>query len=121
MFKFKKKKDIKEDTKEDMNVYKRITCPTCNAGCGLLVEVKNNKILSVKSDKDHPLSRGYCCPKGIALGAITNDKDRVRRPLKRVDNEFKKISWKKALHEIAAKLTKIGDDLSPQAIAYIPA
>ena len=85
-----------------LSVLKKFTCPTCNAACGLLIEVKDNKVISVRPDKDHPLSKGFCCPKGIALGDITNDKDRVLRPLKRVGDSFQKISWKQALHEIAS-------------------
>ena len=99
-------------------MFKKFTCPTCNAGCGLLIEVKNNKVISAIPDKSHPLSKGYCCPKGIAHVAITNDKDRVLRPLKRVGNQFKKISWKQALNEISEKLTRIIKENSPNTIAY---
>ena len=99
-------------------VLKKLSCPTCNAGCGLLVEVNNNKILSVKPDPNYPLSGGFCCPKGIALGDITNDKDRILKPLKRSGNKFHEISWKKAMHEIAAKLTNIRNKYSPHSIAY---
>lgn len=104
--------------KQKATVFKKFTCPTCNAECGLLVEVKNNKVISVKPDKKHPLSKGFCCPKGIALGSITNDIDRILRPLKRIGNDFKEISWKQALHEIADKLTYIRDNNSPNSIAY---
>jgi len=96
----------------------KFTCPNCNAGCGLLIEVENNKVVSVKPDKDHPLSRGYCCPKGLAWGYITNDRDRILRPLKRVGDQFQQISWKQALHEIAEKLQDIRTKYSPNAIAY---
>ncbi|HUX99203.1 MAG TPA: molybdopterin-dependent oxidoreductase [Candidatus Deferrimicrobium sp.] len=100
------------------NHLKKFTCPMCNSGCGLLIEVEKNRVLTVKPDKNHPLSKGYCCPKGLALGALTNDKDRVIRPLKRVGNDFSQISWKQALHEIADRLEKIRKRYSPNAIAY---
>jgi len=95
-------------------VLKKFCCPMCNAGCGLVAEVQNNKVISIKPDQEYPLTHGYCCPKGIALEAVTNDKDRIKRPLKRVDGEFIEISWKKALHEIAERLKKY----SPNSIAY---
>jgi len=97
---------------------KKFTCPNCNAGCGLLVEVENNRVISVNPDKEHPLSKGYCCPKGLAWGHITNDKDRIRRPLKRMGNRFQQISWRQALHEIADKIQEIQIKHSPNAIAY---
>lgn len=102
-----------EDTIE-----KHIFCPICNAGCGLIVEVNGNKAISVSPDKNHLISKGYCCPKGLSIASITNDKDRVLRPLKRVNGKFVKISWSQALREIAAKLTKIRNKSGPDAIAY---
>jgi len=95
-------------------VLKKFACPMCNAGCGLIAEVENNKVISIKPDQEYPLTHGYCCPKGIALEAVINDKDRIKRPLKRVNGEFIEISWKKALHEIAEKL-KI---YNPHSVAY---
>ena len=99
-------------------VTKKFSCPTCNAGCGLLVEVEDNKVISIRPDPDYPLTKGYCCPKGMALGAITNDPDRVRTPLKRVEDRFIAISWKQAIHEIAEKFKKIRSEYSPHSIAY---
>ena len=48
----------------DKITIKHIFCPICNAGCGLILEIKNNKAISVRPDKEHPISKGYCCPKG---------------------------------------------------------
>ncbi len=101
-----------------MTEIKKFNCPICNAGCGLLVEVKNNKIISVRADPNYPLTGGYCCPKGIALDYIANDKDRVLYPLKREGKNFIKISWKQALEEISDKIQQIIKKSSPQAIAY---
>ncbi len=103
---------------KEASVFKKYTCPTCNSGCGLLIEVKKNKIISVKPDKEHPLSKGYFCPKGIALADVTNDKDRVQRPLRRIGDKFEIVTWKQALHEIAKKLMEIREKYSPQSIAY---
>ncbi|MHA1148394.1 MAG: molybdopterin-containing oxidoreductase family protein [Promethearchaeota archaeon] len=99
-------------------VLKKFNCPMCNAGCGLIADVQNNKIISVKPDPNYPLTKGYCCPKGIALGDVTNDNDRVKRPLKRINGEFKEISWKRALHEIADKLSTLKDIFGGDSIAY---
>ena len=106
---------IKKDPVSD---FRKFTCPTCNSGCGLLIEVKNNKVLSIKRDKDHPLSKGYFCPKGIAWKDVTYDEDRVLRPLKRINDTFVTISWKRALHEIAEKLMEIRGKYSPHSVAY---
>ncbi len=99
-------------------VTKKFTCPTCNAGCGLLVEVENNAVVSVKPNPAHPISKGFCCPKGLSLGYVTNDKDRVRTPLKRIEGKFQPISWKRALLEISERLTELKNKHGPNSIAY---
>lgn len=45
-------------------------CRVCNAMCGIIVSVADDRILQVRGDDQHPLSRGYTCPKGRALGAF---------------------------------------------------
>ena len=41
-------------------------CDICLAGCGMEVDVENNRIVSLRGDIDHPLSRGFLCAKGLA-------------------------------------------------------
>jgi len=45
------------------------TCSLCEATCGLTFEVEDNRILSVRPDEDDVFSKGYVCPKGIAIAA----------------------------------------------------
>ena len=39
----------------------------------------------LRPDPEHPLSKGFACPKGIALAEVQNDPDRVLHPLRRPD------------------------------------
>ena len=57
------------------------TCSLCEATCGLTFEVEDNQILSVRPDDDDVFSRGYVCPKGIAIADIHADPDRPRRSI----------------------------------------
>ena len=44
----------------------RTTCSNmCEAGCGMLIYVKDGRVIDIFGDPDHPLSRGGLCPKGI--------------------------------------------------------
>jgi len=79
--------------------------------------MKNDKVVNVLPDKHHPVSKGYCCPKGLALHHVANDPDRVRRPLKYESGSWKAISWKQAIGEVAAKLSEIRGRNGPHAIA----
>ena len=44
-----------------------LTCPLCEAMCGLAVETQGPRITSIRGDKSDTLSRGHICPKAVAL------------------------------------------------------
>ncbi|MGV9837296.1 molybdopterin-containing oxidoreductase family protein [Nocardia niigatensis] len=80
-------------------------CRICEPLCGLIATVEDGKLVRLRADKDHPLSRGNACPKGIAFTEIQNDPDRVLYPLRRTaSGEFERVSWDTALDEIGERL-----------------
>ncbi len=83
------------------------TCNLCEAICGLEIEHDGQQIISIKGDKKDPFSRGHICPKAVALQDIQDDPDRLRQPLKKVDGQWQKISWKAAFDEVATRLREI--------------
>jgi anaerobic selenocysteine-containing dehydrogenase len=96
-------------------------CHLCEAICGVLIETNGSEIVSIKGDKDDPLSRGHICPKAVALRDIHEDPDRLRSPVKRVttesgDIEWQKISWDEALDTTARALVDISTRNSVHAI-----
>jgi anaerobic selenocysteine-containing dehydrogenase len=101
----------------------RTFCRICEVHCGLVVDVERDpasggeRVTKVSPDRDHPVSRGYCCVKGLGLGALHHDPDRVDVPLKRVDGELVEISWDQALAEIGSKVRAIVDEHGPRALA----
>ena len=67
-----------------MPVEERITfCRICEAHCGMVATVEDGGRHRLRPDREHPLSRGYACPKGIAMLDVQNDPDRVLHPLRR--------------------------------------
>ena len=67
-----------------MAVEERVTfCRICEPLCGMVATVEDGRLTQLRPDREHPLSRGYACPKGIALEDIQNDPDRVLHPLRR--------------------------------------
>jgi anaerobic selenocysteine-containing dehydrogenase len=93
-----------------------------HGGCGLLVGVKDNRIVSVKGDPDGFLNKGYICPKGIASPDRLSHPDRLKHPLKRVGKRgggnWKKISWQEALGEIAENVIAIREKYGAKAVAF---
>ncbi|MFK7975898.1 MAG: molybdopterin-dependent oxidoreductase [Halioglobus sp.] len=84
-------------------------CHLCEAICGLVIETSDNEIVSIRGDKNDPLSRGHICPKAVALKDLHEDPDRLRQPIKKTKNSegqthWEEISWEEALDTVAKKL-----------------
>ena len=93
-------------------------CTLCEANCGLSFEVENNRILQVRPDEDDPFSRGFACPKGIAIGKVHDDPDRLRTPVKRnAHGEFEPIGWPEALELAASGLARARAKHGANAVA----
>ncbi|HEY5151738.1 MAG TPA: molybdopterin-dependent oxidoreductase [Mycobacterium sp.] len=83
-------------------------CRICEPLCGMIATVEDGKLVALRPDKDHPVSQGFACPKGIAFADLHNDPDRVTTPLrKRADGGFEPVSWDEAMTDIAARLRDI--------------
>lgn len=99
--------------------WKKTGCSLCGNGCGLEVEVENNRIVKVRGDKANPVSEGYICRKGVNLASHVHNKDRVLHPLKKVSGGFEQISWEQAIDEISTKLKGILDEHGPRSLASV--
>ncbi|AZG47266.1 molybdopterin-containing oxidoreductase family protein [Gordonia insulae] len=83
-------------------------CRICEPLCGMIATVEDDRLIALRPDKDHPLSKGFACPKGVAFTEIVNDPDRVLYPLRRSrDGEFEQVSWDTAMTEIGTKLRDV--------------
>ncbi|MFT7109294.1 MAG: anaerobic selenocysteine-containing dehydrogenase [Psychrobacter glaciei] len=97
---------------------KKTYCRICEAHCGLEVDISSEqKILSVKPDKTHPVSKGYACIKGTAAGALHNDPDRINYPMKRVNGKLTRVSWDQAISEIGIKVKDLRKNHGNRSIA----
>ncbi|MBW2241073.1 MAG: molybdopterin-dependent oxidoreductase [Deltaproteobacteria bacterium] len=95
-------------------------CRVCEPACGLIARVEDGEITSLRPDRDHPISKGFACHKGIASLDIHLDPDRVDRPQRRTADGFEDASWDEAIGDIAARLRRILDEDGPEAItAYV--
>lgn len=93
-------------------------CGICNASCGINVYVKNNEIIKIKGQDDHPISRGCLCPKGKALKELLDAPDRLRHPLqKTAGGNWLEISWDEAFDLIGRRLQEIKGRYGAEAVA----
>jgi anaerobic selenocysteine-containing dehydrogenase len=82
-------------------------CPFCEAGCGLELTLSGEKVVQVRGDKAHVLSRGFCCPKGIALKEFHEDPDRLRMPVIRERGGFRTVDWDTAFRKVEEGLGRV--------------
>src|SRR4051794_9439332 len=104
-----------------MAVEERVTfCRICEPLCGLVATVEDGRLKQLRPDKEHPLSKGFACPKGIAMTEVQNDPDRVLHPLKRVGGpgQFERVSWDEALDGITARLKNVLALDGPQSVGW---
>jgi anaerobic selenocysteine-containing dehydrogenase len=100
-----------------MPVVHHRTCHICEANCGIIVTAQGREILSIKGDPANALSRGHICPKAIAIADLQNDPDRLRRPVKRIGDDWQDIGWDQAFSEIGERTRAIiADDPGASAL-----
>ncbi|MDG5481395.1 molybdopterin-dependent oxidoreductase [Mycolicibacterium gadium] len=74
----------------------------------MIATVEDGRLTALRPDKDHPLSAGFACQKGVAFTEIVNDPDRVTEPLRRTGSGgWEPVSWDEAMSDIAVRLTDI--------------
>ncbi|MFC9965448.1 molybdopterin-dependent oxidoreductase [Nocardia ignorata] len=84
------------------------TCPLCEAVCGLSITLDDNdRVLSVRGDRDDPFSKGFICPKGAGFGKLDDDPDLVTTPLIRDGADFRPASWDEAFDLIAQRFAAV--------------
>ena len=93
------------------------TCPFCEATCGLEVTLRGDEVVKVRGDGDDVFSRGFLCPKGVALKDLHEDPDRLRTPLVRgADGELAPASWDEAWALIGDRLPRIAAEHGRDAV-----
>ncbi len=93
-------------------------CRVCEPACGLVASVVDDRLESLRPDREHPVTRGFACNKGLAGIDIHRDPDRLNHPLRRgADGRLERVSWDEAIDGVAAKLREIVAAHGPEAVA----
>jgi thiosulfate reductase/polysulfide reductase chain A len=101
---------------------RRSYCGLCHPRCGILLEIEDGKVLSVKGDPQHPVSRGRICARGRLMADHIDHPDRINFPLKREGEKgsgrWRRLSWDQALDEVAEKLDALREQYGPETLAF---
>lgn len=93
-----------KDTQRPTHQVKTI-CAFCGCGCGLILGVRDNQIVSARGDLNNPASKGKLCVKGRYGFRFVNHPDRLTSPLIKRNGELVKASWDEALDLVAEKFS----------------
>jgi anaerobic selenocysteine-containing dehydrogenase len=96
--------------------------PGCHEGCGVLLYVKDGKLVKVEGDPEFPSNQGRLCPRCLALTQVVYHPDRLKYPLKRVgkrgEGKWERITWEEAYESIAEKFNQIKREHGPESVIF---
>ena len=116
---------IRPATKEEIkNPYPgskivKTICSICSAGCGIKAEVHNGVWVRQDVAQDHPISEGSHCCKGIDQIDLVKSQQRIKYPMKKVNNKWERISWDTAISEISEKMLKLREENGPDVSMFL--
>jgi formate dehydrogenase major subunit len=87
-------------------------CPYCAVGCGLLLHVRDGKLVNLEGNPDSPINRGTLCPKGAASFQLTVNPERRTKALHRRPGatEWEEIELHRAMDMVAERVKKTRDE-----------
>jgi anaerobic selenocysteine-containing dehydrogenase len=96
-------------------------CPhDCPDTCSMVFEVADGKLVGVRGNKEHPMTRGGLCVKLKDYEKRHYHPDRLLYPMRRTgpkgSKQFERITWDEALDEVTTKWKAIINEYGPQAI-----
>lgn len=96
----------------------RAFCRICLGHCGVVLTVdEHDSIVDIRGDREHPLTRGYACFKGLQAEEAHHGAARLLHPLrKNADGGFDEIASEAALDAIADKLRQSIEKHGPDSV-----
>ena len=91
-------------------------CRVCGSACGIVVTREGETVVKVRADTDHPVSRGYTCPKGRAVGFDHHRADRIEQPMLRRNGQLVAAGWDEVLDDLAPRLQRIIAETGPVGV-----
>jgi len=91
----------------------------CPGACSVIAHVENGKVVKLTGNKEHDFTAGLLCgsTKNYLKDHFYSSK-RILNPLKKVNEEWKRISWDEALDIAACKLKEVKEEYGSTSILY---
>ncbi len=90
----------------------------CPDACGIVATLEDGRVVSMRGDPEHPITRGYLCERTSRYLKRQYDPARLTAPRVRHNGSFRESSWDAALDLVAERLAAIRDESGPEAILH---
>jgi nitrate reductase (cytochrome) len=91
---------------DDGLTWQKAPCRFCGTGCGVIVGVKDGRVVAVQGDQQNAVNKGLLCAKGYNTGVMLYGKDRLTEPQIRKNGKLQSASWEEAIDTIARRILK---------------
>jgi len=95
-------------------------CGQCSARCPAIGYAEQDRIVKIEGHPESLRTFGRFCARGQAGVNQANDPDRIRYPMKRAGERgaghWKRVSWDRALTELAARMARLRDAGHPERV-----
>lgn len=102
----------------DVDEWVKSVCRFCGTGCGVMLGVKERKLVALRGDAKHPTTRGLVCAKSLFLPKVVNSPDRLTTPMIRKNGKLVDASWEEAMDLVCDRFAEVIKDKGPDAVAY---
>lgn len=96
----------------------RTFCRICEPSCGLVARVEAGRLVKLSPDRDHAVTQGFSCHKGLAAVDLHHDPDRLDHPqLRAADGTWTSVTWDEAMADAARRWKAVVTAHGEQATA----
>lgn len=94
-------------------------CPYCGVGCGIVLEVSDNRVVKITGDKEHPANFGRLCTKGSTAAAAITESGRMEYAYSRPSRGIEPVQMEinAAIRDTAQRLRSILEEHGPEALS----
>ena len=92
-----------------------LDCADC---CKFNVYVKNDDIIKIEGDKEHPYTKGFICKKGLAHLKRLNHSKKIYKPLIKINDKWKEIEFDEAINIMVKKLSYYKSKFGSKSVLY---
>ena len=90
----------------------------CPDVCGILAKVEGGKVIGLRGDPAHPVTRGFLCFRTSRYPELMAGPDRLTQPLARRRGQLVPVTWDEALSLVVQQLLRFRSESGPASIFH---